>query len=50
MMAQQAYLEIINEETTPERKQSLIGSLSKYCEMDTFAMVKLVQNLSRTNG
>jgi CRISPR/Cas system-associated exonuclease Cas4 (RecB family) len=50
MMAQQAYLEIINEETTPERKQSLIGSLSKYCEMDTFAMVKLVQNLSGTDG
>jgi hypothetical protein len=49
MMAQQAYLEIINKETTPERKQSLIGSLSKYCEMDTFAMVKLVQNLSRTD-
>ena len=49
MMAQQAYLEIINEETTPEHKQSLIDSLSKYCEMDTLAMVKLVQNHSRTD-
>ncbi len=49
MMAQQAYLEIINEETLPERKQSLVESLSKYCEMDTLAMVKLVQNLSNTD-
>ena len=46
MMAQQAYLEIINEETLPERKQSLVESLSKYCETDTLAMVKLVQNLT----
>jgi hypothetical protein len=49
MMAQQAYLEIINEKTTLERKQSLTDSLLKYCEMDTFAMVKLIQNLSKTN-
>jgi CRISPR/Cas system-associated exonuclease Cas4 (RecB family) len=49
MMAQQAYLEIINIKTTQERKRSLTKSLSKYCEMDTFAMVKLIQNLSKTN-
>jgi CRISPR/Cas system-associated exonuclease Cas4 (RecB family) len=49
MMAQQAYLEIINDETLPERKQSLIDSLLKYCEMDTYAMVKIIQNLSRTD-
>ena len=49
MMAQQAYLEIINVKTTQERKRSLTNSLSKYCEMDTFAMVKLVQNLSKKN-
>lgn len=49
MMAQQAYLEIINVKTTQERKNSLINSLWKYCEMDTFAMVKLMQNLSKKN-
>ena len=49
MMAQQAYLEIINIKTTQERKRSLTKSLSKYCDMDTFAMVKLIQNLSKTN-
>ena len=49
MMAQQAYLEIINVKTTQERKRSLTDSLSKYCEMDTFAMVKLIQNLSKKN-
>ena len=49
MMAQQAYLEIINEKTTLERKQFLIDALQKYCEMDTFAMVKLIQNLSRSD-
>ena len=47
MMAQQAYLEIINVKTTKERKISLTNSLSKYCEMDTLAMVKLIQNLSK---
>ena len=49
MMAQQAYLEIINVKTTQERKRSLTNSLSKYCEMDTLAMVKLIQNLSKKN-
>jgi len=49
MMAQQAYLEVINEKTTLIRKQSLTDSLLKYCEMDTFAMVKLIQNLSKIN-
>lgn len=49
MMAQQAYLEIINENTTLKRRQSLTDSLLKYCEMDTFAMVKLIQNLSKTD-
>jgi uncharacterized protein YprB with RNaseH-like and TPR domain len=49
MMAQQAYLGIINEKTTLKRKQSLTDSLLKYCEMDTFAMVKLIQNLSKTD-
>ena len=47
MMAQQAYLEIINENTTLQRKRTLTDSLLKYCEMDTFAMVKLIQNLSK---
>ena len=49
MMAQQAYLEIINENTTLKRKRSLTDSLLKYCEMDTFAMVKLIQNLSKSD-
>ena len=49
MMAQQAYLEIINESTTLKRKRALTDSLLKYCEMDTFAMVKLIQNLSKSD-
>jgi predicted RecB family nuclease len=49
MMAQQAYLEIINVKTAKERKISLANSLSEYCEMDTLAMVRLIQNLSKKN-
>ena len=49
MMAQQAYLEIINVKTTKERKISLTNSLSEYCEMDTLAMVRLIQKLSKKN-
>ena len=46
LMAQQAYLEVINEETTLQRKKQLIESLKKYCQMDTLAMAKLVERLS----
>ena len=46
LMAQQAYLEIIHTETSAQRKQQLTQSLRKYCKLDTFAMVKLVERLS----
>ena len=46
MMAQQAYIEAIHAETKPQRKKELTESLLKYCELDTFAMVKLVERLS----
>lgn len=46
MMAQQAYLEVIHAETEHERRWALTESLLKYCELDTYAMVKLVEKLS----
>ena len=46
MMAQQAFLEIIHPDTSNERKQTLTDSLLQYCELDSYAMVKLVHNLS----
>jgi hypothetical protein len=39
--AQNAYSEIINPETTPERKQVLTDGLREYCTLDTLAMVRL---------
>ena len=45
MMAQHAYLEIINVKTSEERKNSLITSLTKYCELDTLAMVRIIKYL-----
>ena len=47
MMAQQAYLEIIHPDTLHERKWALTESLLKYCKLDTYAMVKLVERLSQ---
>lgn len=47
MMAQQAYLELIHADTLHERKWALTESLLKYCKLDTYAMVKLVERLSK---
>ena len=41
--AQAAYLEAIAPGTTDERKEKLKRALLKYCELDTFAMVRLAQ-------
>lgn len=39
--AQNAYSEIVDLETTEERKQQLIEGLREYCALDTLAMVRL---------
>lgn len=44
--AQQAFLEIIATDTSGERRAQLIHALERYCERDTFAMVKLVEAFS----
>lgn len=43
--AQRAFIELIAEETTQERKKELEGRMLKYCERDTLAMVRLVEYL-----
>jgi hypothetical protein len=45
-MATDAYLEAIAEITTEERKAEIEQQLLKYCELDTFAMVRLWQFFS----
>ncbi len=42
-MAQDAWLEAVHPATTSERKKHLHAAMLKYCERDTFAMVKLAQ-------
>ena len=45
-MAMEAYLEAIASQTTPARKEEIQKQLLKYCELDTYAMVKLWQYFS----
>lgn len=40
-MAQQAFAEIMQAETSPERRQQLHDALLLYCERDTLAMVRI---------
>ncbi len=40
-MAQEAFAEIMQAETTPERRQQLHDALLLYCERDTIAMVRI---------
>jgi hypothetical protein len=40
-MAQQAYLELIKADTTPERREELRHGLLAYCGLDTLALVRL---------
>jgi len=42
-MAQDAYLEAIRSDTSPARREDLKGQLERYCELDTWAMVRLWQ-------
>ena len=41
MAAQSAFLEALAPETTPDRKAEIERQLLAYCELDTFAMVRL---------
>ena len=43
--AQQAYIEMIAPNTAVERASELEKSLRAYCQLDTFAMVRVVQSL-----
>lgn len=47
MMAQQAYMNIINPDTTSEQREQTICNLLKYCELDTLAMVGIVSYFER---
>ena len=47
MGAKRAYIEAINYNTSPERKDLLRERLLKYCKYDTLSMVCLVQFFSR---
>ena len=41
--AQSAFLEAIDPQTTPERRDKLIGALREYCKMDTLALVRITR-------
>jgi predicted RecB family nuclease len=45
--AQSAYLEAINTQTTPGRREQLQRDLLRYCNFDTLALVKLVEFFAR---
>jgi hypothetical protein len=45
--AQVAYLEAINQATTPARRQELIEHLLAYCKLDTLGLIMLVRFLQR---
>ena len=50
MMAQQAYMNIINPDTTSEQREQTICNLLKYCELDTLAMVEIVSYFERSGA
>lgn len=47
--AQSAYSEAMRQETSEERRQALFKSLWEYCRLDTLAMVKIVQVISKAS-
>ena len=48
-LAQQSYLESINPDTSPERIQRIRQQLLDYCQLDTFALVKMWEIFSNTH-
>ena len=48
-MAVSAYMEAIAPATAPERKEQIERQLVEYCQLDTFAMVRLWQLFSGRN-
>ena len=49
LKAQQAFLEAIEPNTTPIRRNQINEQLLKYCELDTFALVRMWQTFSNNN-
>ena len=49
-MAVSAFMEAINPATTPERKKEIEDQLIEYCQLDTYAMVRLWQFFSGSRG
>jgi hypothetical protein len=43
--AMEAFAEMMKSETTPERRAELYQALLEYCELDTLAMVRIVNYL-----
>lgn len=48
-MAQAAFAEAVHPATTSDRRTQIQAELSRYCELDTFAMVRLWQEMSGTS-
>ena len=42
-MAMEAFTEILNPATTPEKRQQLRDALLKYCELDSYSNLKIAQ-------
>ena len=47
--AQSAYMEIIDAETLPERRELLTRDLLEYCKTDTLALVRLLRFFAGTS-
>jgi hypothetical protein len=45
LMAQSAYLEMTGGNLSPEQKQSLYRDMQQYCELDTYAMLAIVDRV-----
>jgi hypothetical protein len=48
-MAMGAFMEAIDPKTAPDRKDQIEKQLLKYCELDTYAMVRLWKHFSGRN-
>jgi hypothetical protein len=45
LMAQSAYLQIINGKLTKEKREALTADMLAYCKLDTYAMLAIVEKV-----
>ena len=50
LMAQSAYLEITAGRLSAEQKQALVADMLQYCELDTYAMLAIVDRVCQLAG